>query len=361
MLVSSPQPLQGPRVARGATGVGSRSVSTLRVSVRSRLRMALLSRPPVAWSLALLFAFKGTIALAAVAFPISAGQPTQLLERAGVAAFAGALVIWLVGERLPLWMFELMAAVGAVATSALVARSRTHGGMMVAAFAYPWIAIYAAHFFSRRVVLAQATLISVGFGAGLLADGLPHIAIYWVIVTATTWSICLVLGHLSEGMRRQADTDPLTGLLNRNGFRAAAEREHAIARRTGNRLTLAVIDLNGFKQINDAHGHGVGDRLLADVAHSWSQRLRAGDILARHGGDEFVLLLPATSLREAGASIERLDDERLAVDWSVGVGEWLPHETLGECMARADSGMYRAKSEVRADRLDSPAPALESA
>jgi diguanylate cyclase (GGDEF)-like protein len=323
--------------------------------------MALLSRPPVAWSLALLFAFKGAIALAAVAFPVSSGQPTQLLGKAGVAALVGAVVVWLVGERLPLWMFELMAAVGAVETSALVARSTTHGGMMIAAFAYPWIAIYAAHFFSRRVVMLQATLISVGFGAGLLVGGLPHIAIYWVIVTATTWSICLVLGHLSEGMRRQAGTDPLTGLLNRNGFRAAAEREHAIARRTGNPLTLAVIDLNGFKQINDAHGHGAGDRLLADVARSWSERLRAGDILARHGGDEFVLLLPATSLREAGASIERLDDERLPVDWSVGVGEWLPHETLADCLARADSGLYSAKNAIRADRIASAEPALESA
>ena len=181
----------------------------------------------------------------------------------------------------------------------------------------------------------------------MLLGGLPHVGIYWMIVTVTIWSICIVLGRLSESLRRQADTDTLTGLLNRNGFMAAAVREHAIAQRSGNRLTLAMLDLDGFKQINDLRGHTVGDRVLADLGKSWRERLRTGDILARHGGDEFVLLLPATTPEGASAVLDRLRDKDLPVTWSVGIGEWLPGESLGECIARADADLYSVKNAMR--------------
>jgi diguanylate cyclase (GGDEF)-like protein len=301
----------------------------------------------MAWSLALLFVFKGTVCLATVAFPISSTEPTRLIAATGGVAFVAAAIVWLLARRIPVLGFELLAACGTLVTSGVVANATTHGGMMIAAFSYPWIAIYAAHFFPRRVVIIQGLLISVGFGLALLVGGLPHVGIYWAIVTVTIWSICIVLGHLSESLRRQADTDPLTGLLNRNGFLAAALREHAIAQRSANRLTLAVLDLDGFKQINDLRGHTVGDRVLADLGRSWRERLRTGDILARHGGDEFVLLLPATSPESAGAVLKRLQVEDLPVTWSVGIAEWRGGESLGECIARADAHLYSVKNSLR--------------
>jgi diguanylate cyclase (GGDEF)-like protein len=318
------------------------------VLLRSLARRIVARRPPIAWSLALLFLFKGSVAVAVLAFPISSVQPTGLLVAAGALGLLGSLGVWLFALRIPMIGFELLAAVGSVVTSVLIAHAATDGGMMVAAFAYPWIAIYSAHFFPRRVVIAQGLLISVGFGVGLLVSGLPHVGVYWAIVTVTIWSICLVLGHLSESLRRQADTDQLTGLLNRNGFLAAANREHAIAQRSGNPLTLALLDLDGFKQINDRRGHVAGDRLLADLGHTWRACLRTGDILARHGGDEFVLLLPATSPVGAVAVLDRLRVKDLPVTWSVGIGEWLPGESLGECVARADGHLYSVKNALRA-------------
>lgn len=314
----------------------------------SRLGRALIAgRPAQAWALSLLFVFKGVICAAVLISPISPHEPTRLLAGIGIAAVLAGFAVWRLGARIPGWGFELFAALGAVIASALVARSNTHGGMMITAFSYPWIAIYAAHFFERRTVVLLGLLISVGFGVGLAIDGLSNAGVYWVVVTATSWSICLVLGQLSESLRRQADTDPLTGLLNRNGFTAAAIREHAIAQRTGSRLTIAVLDLDGFKQVNDLHGHSAGDRLLVELGRSWQARLRTGDILARHGGDEFVLLLPATSADEAATVLERLRDERLSVRWSVGVCEWRSHETLGECMTRADEYLYSVKNGPR--------------
>ncbi len=316
----------------------------LAVRVRARVRGAVPARPAIAWSLALLFVFKAAICLVVVISPISPHEPTRLLSAIGVAAMLGGCCIWLFGASLPLWGYELLATLGALTASALVARSATHGGMMITAFSYPWIAIYAAHFFPRRAVMALGTLISIGFGVGLLVDGLSNAGVYWVVVTATSWSICIVLGRLSESLRRQADTDPLTGLLNRAGFQTAAEREHAIAQRTGAPLTVAVLDLDGFKQVNDAHGHGVGDRLLVELARSWQARLRAGDILARHGGDEFVLLLPATTTDNAETVLDRLRDEQLPVRWSIGVAPWLTHESFGECLAQADAHLYSVKN-----------------
>jgi diguanylate cyclase (GGDEF)-like protein len=302
-----------------------------------------------------LFTFKALVCMAAVAFPLSAEEPRMLVAFVGVLGLLAAGAIWLLGARIPLLGFELLAAGGSLTTSFLIAHAATPGGMMVAAFAYPWIAIYAAHFFPHRGVIVQGLLISVGFGAGLLIDGLPNVVVYWMIVIVTIWSICLLLGSLSEGMRREAGTDHLTGLLNRNGFLTAALRERALADRTGNPLTLALLDLDGFKQINDRDGHAAGDRLLAALGRAWRARMRPGDILARHGGDEFVLLLPATTPTGAEAMLERLRGAGDEVGWSVGVSEWLSGESIDAPMARADRYLYGAKSAQRGELLDAAA------
>jgi diguanylate cyclase (GGDEF)-like protein len=304
-------------------------------------------RPAIVWSLSLLFLFKGFLGVLAAFYPISPSEPVTTVGAVGALALVCSATIWLVGWRIPLLGFELIAAAGSLIASWLVAQAATHGGMMVAAFAYPWIAIYSAHFFPRRGVIVQGVLMTVGFSVGLLAGGLPDLVVYWTIVVATIWSICIVLGNLSEHMRLQAGTDHLTGLLNRGGFQTAALRERALADRTGSPLTLAVIDLDGFKQINDREGHAAGDRLLAGLGRAWRERVRPGDILARHGGDEFVLLLPATTSTGAEAVLERLRDRRDPVGWSVGVSEWRTGEGLDTPLARADRCLYEVKSARR--------------
>src|ERR1700734_2032930 len=127
--------------------------------LRSLLRRVVARRPAMAWSLALLFMFKAFVCLAAILFPISSTEPVGLIAAAGALGVVGACLVWLAGRRIPVLGFELLAACGTLVNSVLVVHASTHGGMMIAAFSYPWIAIYSAHFFERRVVIAQGTLI----------------------------------------------------------------------------------------------------------------------------------------------------------------------------------------------------------
>jgi diguanylate cyclase (GGDEF)-like protein len=132
---------------------------------------------------------------------------------------------------------------------------------------------------------------------------------------------------------------------------AAATREWALANRTRSPLSVAVIDLDNFKQVNDRAGHAAGDKLLAALGRQWRERIRPNDTLARHGGDEFVLLLPDTRPAGADAALKRLCSGHEPVSWSIGISEWIDGETLDAPLARADKQLYEAKlltSEVRA-------------
>jgi diguanylate cyclase (GGDEF)-like protein len=149
----------------------------------------------------------------------------------------------------------------------------------------------------------------------------------------------------------QATTDPLTGVANRRSFYASLDTELKRAERTATPVTLVLIDLDGFKEINDTHGHPFGDGVLQTIAEKVRGSLRATDVLARVGGDEFAILLPATPREAAAALIARARDEAaasvggVALTWSAGVATFPTDAregtTLVEC---ADAALYCAKS-----------------
>ena len=299
-------------------------------------------RPAEVGTLAVLYAAGFLGCGIAAAFPMSDQTPVTLLWVVAVASALVSATLWLSGARITRPVVHLAVAAATATKTLLIAFAATPQGEIVAAFGYLWIAVYAAHFFSRREAWLHAALISVGFGVGLAANPIPSPWSAYVIVVVTIWVPVTVLSNLTTKMRRQAATDQLTGLLNRAGFRAAAEREYALAVRTTAPVCLVVIDLDGFKAVNDWRGHAAGDQMLVELAETWTNRLRRCDVVGRHGGDEFVLLLPATDHDQATRVLERLHDGS-PIRWSSGVAQWRLGESFEACLSRADTNLYQAK------------------
>lgn len=172
------------------------------------------------------------------------------------------------------------------------------------------------------------------------------------------------LGRYSEMLERQnADlseqtrTDPLTGLHNRRAFTVALEAALQRSAGDGSPLSMALLDLDHFKAINDVHGHAEGDRVLAEVAHLLKSHFAAAGMAARYGGEEFAVLLPATGLEPARLQCEFLRQGiaalpvGLVVTGSIGVAQCQPGETAAQLIARADDALYRAKRGGR-DRVE---------
>jgi diguanylate cyclase (GGDEF)-like protein len=149
---------------------------------------------------------------------------------------------------------------------------------------------------------------------------------------------------------REALADALTGVANRKGFEQRLDHEWRRSRRYGRPLGLLLIDLDGFKQVNDRHGHAAGDRVLRDVAAGMAARVRDADLVARIGGDEFAVICP-----ESDASGLELLSQALArqaatvtdppVGMSVGIAELDPEDVApSDLVDRADRSMYRRKA-----------------
>jgi two-component system cell cycle response regulator len=162
--------------------------------------------------------------------------------------------------------------------------------------------------------------------------------------------------------RELAATDPLTGLYNRRHFSRVIDQLFDEALRRDNDLSCVMIDMDGFKTLNDTHGHQLGDRLLVMAGKVIAANMRRMDVAARYGGDEFVLLLPHANADEAVLVAQRIREEfKLAsggilgnsgVTMSIGVGSLSQHRPVSadQLVAKADAALYCAKSAGR-DRI----------
>jgi diguanylate cyclase (GGDEF)-like protein len=309
---------------------------------RGGLAVLAAGRPAEIWTLAVLYAASAVGCMIAAAFPMSDQAPLLLIWVVAAVSALVAAALWLFGAAVTRPVVHLGVAASIGIKSLLIAFAATPQGEIVTAFGYLWVAVYAAHFFGRRAAWRHTALITVGFGVALWVNDGPIAPSAYVIVVATIWVAVTVLSNLTTQLREHAATDQLTGLLNRSGFRAAAEREHALSLRTAVPVSLVVIDLDGFKAVNDWRGHAAGDQMLVELADMWRLRLRRCDVIGRHGGDEFVLLLPATDQDQATLVISRLRDGS-PIGWSAGVAEWRSEESFEACLSRADTNLYLAK------------------
>jgi GGDEF domain-containing protein len=298
--------------------------------------------PVAVRALALIALAGGLSALLASVFPASPDAPVELLRIVGVVILCGSLFIWWRGNRIPHWFLHAAVITGTLVISVLIARAATAVGMVVTASDYMWMGVYAAFFFSRAAARAHIALMAAAFGVALLVNPHPVTEDAWIFMTASLVVAAETIGRQSSRLRHEAHTDPLTGLFNRKGLAPAAERAFALADRTGIPLTVALIDLDDFKQVNDRDGHAEGDRLLVQMTRTWSEELQPGDIFARLGGDEFLVILVGSGDEEA----KRLFELLLFVSpaqWSAGVIKRRSGEDLSACLARADNALYESK------------------
>ncbi|VWX46801.1 diguanylate cyclase [Novosphingobium sp. 9U] len=173
--------------------------------------------------------------------------------------------------------------------------------------------------------------------------------------------------------RREAEVDYLTGLPNRRAFEAVFAQEVAEAQQAGHALCVAFCDIDHFKRINDAHGHEAGDRILRTVAKTLSRLLPNACHVARHGGEEFVIVMRGLSMAEA---VAKLDEVRGAmagrrlinrstdipfgqITFSAGIADVRAHEDPREALRCADRALYVAKSEGRNRIVCAPVPFVD--
>jgi diguanylate cyclase (GGDEF)-like protein len=244
-------------------------------------------------------------------------------------------------------------------------------------------------YFERRLVwwslsLALLLVIALGYASALgllpyapaLAVGVdryqPH-SLFWVLsiyhFTWTSMAVIVVLADQTIGRWRQrgeqvvalSRTDTLTQVHNRRSILGLLAKEVAKAEENGAPLTVVLLDIDLFKRINDTWGHPTGDRVLRDAARILQSTLRDGDAIGRYGGEEFMLLLPATAVDGAGALVERCRAQLAAtvvtsdsgsnffISASFGVAGRSREQPLdGETLIRtADAALYRAKAAGR--------------
>lgn len=315
----------------------------------------------MARSLAYLFGAGAMLALVTSAVPevrdsdIESLVASQLLYAAGALAVLAILLVSF--ERLPSWTFQLILASGTILITAAIAV--TDELTDIYTMFYLWVVVYAAYFFKRWQALLQLALVALAYGAVLVDQKTSDGVARWTITVGTLLVagllISLLKRHVDALVLRLADTastDPLTGVLNRRGFRESFDLEIERAKRSGRPLSVVVVDVDHFKQVNDRFGHDTGDSALILMAEVLSGTSRRIDTAGRMGGEEFAVLLPNSDARGAYIYAERLRSEvrdafaeqpfQLTV--SIGIASFPQHgESLEALLHAADEALYAAK------------------
>lgn len=298
--------------------------------------------PPRDLVLGVLYIGAGVLALLSAIFPLSDTAPTGLTVAIGISSVIAGAVILLMQHPMRMSLLRCWTIGGFVALSFLIANSTTQLGTALGAVPYLWFCVFFGAYLEPREARVQTLLLCACFGIALIFSEVPSTPSLWVIYTATIIITTEALLSSNHALRIRARQDPLTGLLNRRGFEESIDPILALAERGDKPTAMVVIDLDGFKEVNDSHGHHEGDRMLARVASSWTSVKRDSDLIARYGGDEFIVALPDTTAEEALVMVERLRASD-PLSWSFGLVEVHSRDDYTGALRLADRILYDAK------------------
>ena len=312
--------------------------------VASFLGRSVARMPGPVWSLAAVQGALGLI-MAVTAVTLAVDSDLQWLRVVLAMVFTMLAVTFVLRrDRGAGWLLHLTVDVTVVliGIAAATAPSPIRMSSLLMFLVLP--AVYAATWFPRSQMAAHLLVVIIVSGAVVLSAGLARDAAgMWVALIAVTVGTAYFINALVANLNRAAVIDSLTGLLNRAGLRVAVQAqgshgaEHSI---------VATLDVDGLKALNDTQGHAAGDRALAEVGAVLRSHLRPSDVVARVGGDEFVLVLRRTDPAQAGAVIERMR-AHLPLPVSAGWVIWEPGTPLEEAIQASDRLMYQEKSRNR--------------
>jgi diguanylate cyclase (GGDEF)-like protein len=290
----------------------------------------------------------------AAAFPIH-GTPTTAYS---VIACAGGLVgamyvILALTVRSGVLLVHLGVLCSIAGLALLEAVANIPGQLTATTVAFTVIAMYVAYFLPWRTAVLYLVLVILALNMGMQATN-----VYVPFASRVRISLCIagvgiVLGLVMGRLQRLATTDQLTGLLNRAGLGERATHLLPRCARQGIPLTVCMVDLDEFKDVNDDVGHVIADRMLVELTSAWRALLPSPHLIARYGGDEFLMVMYDTDGEGASRLLEGLRKVSV-LDWSAGVVTVAPGETLEQAHERADIELYRNKVARQTARRNAP-------
>jgi diguanylate cyclase (GGDEF)-like protein len=269
-----------------------------------------------------------------------------------LSALPLAYVLHHLRREVPEWILHLLLLTGTLIVLLAVAADPVPTTMVATSSFLIWVTVYASAFFPLRDAVVHGVIAGVGFGLVLHLNPVPQDSAVWITIMGTAGVAGFIVGWFARRLRSTAATDVLTGLPNRQAFESLLVTEIDRAERSNAPLAVALVDVDDFKTVNDTRGHQAGDRVLAALPRQWRTELRAHDVIARYGGDEFVVLLPNCPLDDAEDVLTRMSRAGTPT-CSVGVVTLAWGEDPTMLLTRADDALYRAKSQqavVRSDR-----------
>ncbi len=268
----------------------------------------------------------------------------------GVVSVVLSPFVYLVRKRAPTALVHGVLSLSFALVLVAVGFSGTAEAALTKSFMLPCLAMIAAWAFDRRLALAYATVATAGMAFAFVPLGYPRMTPAALACGATISLATAQQSRTVAKLRKAAVTDPLTGLLNRRGVFGMLDDVLSQAQVPSREAQVAVIDLDGFKAVNDQFGHAAGDDLLRSLAEAWHAQLLPGQHLARLGGDEFLVVAvdqlqirlpdPLARMRQVSQS-----------SWSCGTASAMPDEHASQLVARADHELITAKDERRAQGL----------